>query len=233
MQFFKLTHPRYPDDGEADRMNPVTSNATHRIPGVVCEVCGTWASSHRLRVALPSQLEEFVGVTFLPLPEWTKARNRWAALVGAEPSLVEPGAKLGPPSGTCTALITEDAAHPVPGEIWVSPRVRDALRAARLTGVSFATVQLPPDCKTGGLEELVVHGRAWRRDSSEERLRLCEKCERRGFPSPGHLLVDEARWDGSDFVYLDHNPNIIVVTERVAEVVTSNGFTNLVATPVS
>jgi hypothetical protein len=63
-------------------------------------------------------------------------------------------------------------------------------------------------------------------------LRLCEQCERRGFPSPRNLLVDQARWDGSDFVFLDGNPNIVVVTERVAEVVTSKRFTNLVATPL-
>lgn len=232
MQFFKLTHPRYADDEEADRRNPVTSTAVYRIPGMLCEVCGRWASSHRIRVALPSRLDEFVGVTFLPVTDWRKARDRWAMLLGVEPASVEPGAEVGPPMGTCTAEITEDAVHPVPGEIWVSSLVRDALAGGGLTGVSFATVALSSSCGAQSLVELVVHGRAWRHGSSEETLRLCDNCERRGFPLPRDLRVDEARWDGSDFVFLDGNPNIVVVTERVAEVVSSKAFSNLVAVPV-
>lgn len=233
MQFFKLTHPDYGDDEEADRENPVASTATHRIPGISCDVCGPWSSSQRMRVALTSELDEFVGAKFLSVTEWRRARDRWARLLGVDPGLVEPGAKLGPPSGICTAAVSADAVHPIPGEIWVASCVRDAIAAAGLTGVTFATVQLPPACGKEVLVELVVHGRAWRQGSSEETVRLCEACGRRGFPSPRHLLVDIARWDGSDFVFLDYNPNIVVVTERVAELVASKRFTNLVAVPIS
>ena len=233
MRFFKLTHPRYATDREADRRNPVTSKASHRIPGITCEVCGPWSSSSRLRVPLPSQADEFVGVKFLPVADWTNARDRWAGLLGVEPSRVEPGATLGLPSGTCTAGITEDVVHPIPGEIWVAASVRDALTAAGLTGVSFATVQLPPECTKADLSELVVHGRAWRHGSTVENLRLCEICGRRGFPSPKNLAVDEARWDGSDFLFLDGNPNIVVVSERAAEIFNANGFTNVVLEPTS
>lgn len=211
----------------------MSSTAAHRIPGISCDLCGPWASSHRLRVALPSQLDEFVGVTFLPVTDWRRARDRWAMLLGIDPSRVEPGAKLGPPSGTCTSPVSEDAVHPIPGEIWVTSRVRGAIAAAGLTGVSFAPVRLPSECAKESLVELVVHGRAWRQGSSEETLLLCQQCGRRGFRTPHHLLVDEARWDGSDFVLLDGNPNIIVVTERVAELVTSQRITNLFAVPVS
>jgi hypothetical protein len=232
MQFFKLTHPRYAEDGEADRRNPVTSTATHRVPGVSCDVCGPWSSSRRLRIALPPGLDQFAGGTFLPATDWMDARDRWAALLDVDSNLVEPGARLGPPSGTCTKAVTEDAVHPTPGEIWVTSRVRGALTAAGLTGVSFATVRLSPGCSEGTLAELVVHGTAWRRGSSEETLRLCAQCGRRGFPSPHQLQVDESRWDGSDFLFLDGNPNIVVVTERVAEVVASSGFRNLVAIPL-
>jgi hypothetical protein len=219
MRFFKLTHPRYTEDKEAEQRNPVISTATHRIPGISCDICGPWSSSRRLRVALPSEVAEFEGVSFLTVTDWRTARDRW-------------GAKLGPPSGTCTKAVTEDAVHPTPGEIWVMSHVGDALAAAGLTGVSFATVSLSPGCSEGTLAELVVHGTAWRRGSSEETLRLCAQCGRRGFPSPHQLQVDETRWDGSDFLFLDSNPNIVVVTERVAEVVASSGFRNLVAIPL-
>jgi len=77
MQFFKLTHPYYTEDEEAERRNAVTSEGAHRIPGMSCDVCGTWSSSHRLRVALPDRLDEFVGVRFLPVTDWTNARDRW------------------------------------------------------------------------------------------------------------------------------------------------------------
>jgi hypothetical protein len=160
------------------------------------------------------------------------AHDRWALLFNVDFSLVQPGADVGPPSGTCTAAVTEDAVHPAPGQVWVTPLVRDALSAARLTGVSFATVRLTPECGTQRLAELVVHGRAWRQGSSEATLQLCEQCGRQAFPQPRHLVVDESRWDGSDFMFLDGNPNIIVVTERVAELVTSKRFSNLVAVPL-
>lgn len=232
MRFFHLTHPRYETDQEANRRNPVTCAVSHRIPGITCEVCGPWSSSARLRVPLPSAADEFVGVSFLPVGEWMISRDRWARLLGIEPDRVEPGASLGTPTGTCTAQITEDVVHPIPGEVWVVARVRDALTAAGLTGVSFASVQLSPECTKADLSELVVHGQAWRRGSSAEGLRLCETCGRRACPSPKDLAVDETRWDGSDFLFLDANPSIVVISERAADVFNANTFTNVVLEPV-
>lgn len=231
MRFFKLTHPRYATDRERDRRNPVTSTVSHRIPGIACEVCGPWSSSRRLRVSLPARVDEFAKVTFLPIDEWTSARDRWASLVGVDPNHVEPGATLGPPSGTCTGPIVEAVLHAMPGEIWVAASVRDALITAGLAGVSFAAVRFPPERTSADLWEIVVHGRAWRKGSTEENLRLCKVCGRRGFPSPRNLAVDESRWDGSDFLCVDGNPNIIVVSERAAAVFTANGFTNVVLEP--
>ena len=186
---------------------------------------------------LPSPSEEFNDVRFLPVAEWMKARDGWAAQLGVDPDLVKPGAVLGMPSATCKTPITEDVVHPFPGQIWVAQPVRDALTAAGLTGVSFAPVQLSPECGRVAFWELVVHGRAWRPASNwrpvvtEESLRLCDICGRRGFPSPDFLAVDEARWDGSDFLNLDLNPNITVVTERAAAVFTANGFSNVALEP--
>lgn len=233
MRFFKLTHPRYATDREADKRNPVTTTSSHRIPGISCEECGPWSSSSRLRVNLLSHADIFADITFLPVADWMTARDRWARLLGVDPGVIDPGAKLGLPSGTCRTAITEDVVHPIPGEIWIATNVRDALAAAGLTGVSLAKVQLSPECDAHDFSELVVHGRAWRQGSTEENLRLCEICGRRGFPSPKNLVVDEARWDGSDFVLLDGNQNIIVVSERTAEVFSANAFTNVITEPIN
>jgi len=232
MRFFKLTHPRYDTDQEDDSKNPIVTRASHRIPGINCETCGTWSSSDRLRLPLPSPADDFLGVRFLAVQDWLQARVEWARRLQMKPDDIAPGAKLGPPAGQCTAPVREDAVHPMPGEIWIVSRFRDAIVAAELSGVSFAQVQLSPECGAIELWEVVVHGRAWRKGSTDESILLCKICGRRGFPSPKALWVDEARWDGSDFVILDHNPNIIVVTERVVEVLDANSFTNIVAEPV-
>src|SRR5262245_25740682 len=142
VRFCKLTHPEYATDEEADRKNQVTSTASHRIPGIVCDVCGPWSSSKRVRVSLPSDAEELDGVRFLPMQDWVQARPAWARLLSVAPDDIAPGAKVGPPIGTCTSAIREDVVHPTPGEIWVTARVRDALLAAALAGVSFAQVRL-------------------------------------------------------------------------------------------
>lgn len=237
MRLYKLTRPQYATDQEYARRNAVTVAESYWIPGINCEVCGPWATIRRLRVPLPPLADEFSEVRFLPVADWHKARDGWATRLGVEPAFVKPGMGIGMPSGTCKAPITEDVVHPLPGLIWVAQPVRDALTAAGVTGVSFAPVQLSPECGKVGFWELVVHGRAWRPASNwrpvvtEEGLRLCDICGRLGFPSPDFLAVDEARWDGSDFLNLDLNPNIVVVTERAAEVFTANGFSNVALEP--
>lgn len=231
MQFFKLTHPEYQSDQESDFRNPVTSTAIYRVPGMSCILCGTWSTSDRIRIRLPPTADVFLGERHLPVDEWQAARDEWAKLLNISPGDLTPGAELGPPRGACTAAIQEDAVHPVPGQIWVSSRVRSAFFAEKLSGVSFARVELPVDCGEFDVWELVVHGRAWRTGSTADSIRLCDVCGRRGFPSPKDLSVDEARWDGSDFVLLDHNPNIIIVTDRVASALDAI-FSNLVAIPL-
>src|SRR6187431_3300776 len=198
MRFFELTHPTYTTDREEKRRNPVTSNATHHIPGISCEVCGRWSSSSRLRLPSHVVTDEFLGVSVLTVPEWTKARDGWGTRLGVDPALIEPGAELGPPRGTCTRTPTEDVVHPFPGEVWISDPVVDALKRAALRGVSFAEVQLTGKCGATALSEIVAHGRSWRENSTIESLRLCNLCLREGFPSPENLRVDAARWDRSD-----------------------------------
>ena len=230
MQFFKLTHPKYDTDREERARNPVTSTAGYRVPGITCAACGPWSSSERLRVPLPEDTSDFSGVTFLGVDEWKSTSPKWAERLGVSVGALAPGAKLGPPQGTCSSEIHEDSVHPTPGEIWVFSGVRNAFVAAGLTGVSF---DLSGNCGKVKLWELIVHGRAWRKGSTEDSLCACGLCGRRVFPLPRALSVDESRWDGSDFVLLDHNPNIIVVTERTQQVLGTNAFSNLVVESIA
>ncbi len=233
MKFFRLTHPSYVTDREFALRNPAKSTANHHIPGILCSICGPWASSNRLRISLlPHQANEFTDVKFLPVADWMNAKINWAEMLGIDPDLIKPGATLGPPSGVCTSAITEDVVHPTPGEIWVATHVRDALTEAKLTGASFASVQLHPRCGKQSLSEIVVHGRALRQGSTKEALRLCDICGRQGFPTPQNLAIDENHWDGLDFLIVDENPNIIITSERVAAVFNANSFSNIVTSPI-
>jgi hypothetical protein len=82
------------------------------------------------------------------------------------------------------------------------------------------------------LYELVVTGRPSRVGMDIERITVCLRCRRTLFPDPQRLVVDESRWDGSDFFNVDLNPNIVLVTERVCETLIRHRFTNVACVPV-
>jgi hypothetical protein len=124
MNFFKLTHPEYPTDAEADAKNPVVSAPLHRIPALVCPLCGTWASSERLRKARPpGDLGELVAGKSLPLDEWRAHRAGWSTLLGVPPEAISPGAEVSPPRGEAQGTLDSDILHPMPGLVWVTDPV--------------------------------------------------------------------------------------------------------------
>lgn len=231
MTFFRLSPPDYETDQEADARNPVVIEGSHTLPSMDCESCGTWSSSARLRVPVPRDAEEFVGTRFLGPVEWNSHRLRWSALLSVPAEALEPGAALGPPQGRCNARIAEDVVHPFPGLLWVSGLVADRVAGAGFSGVTLNPVTLRGACG-GPLWELTIRGRAWRRGSTHENIRVCDACGRTRFEAPRNLSVDDARWDGADFMNLDRNPNIVVVTERVATFIAANRFGNVVATAI-
>lgn len=144
MSFFKLTHPPYKTDQEFNRRNPVIETSYGHIPGIVCPVCGVWLSSDRLRVSWSARVEKVARTNYQAPDEWSRSRTTWARLLRVEPEVVTPGATLGPPSGRCTAAIEEEVVHPFPGLVWITRRVRNVFTRAKLTGLSFAKVQLQP-----------------------------------------------------------------------------------------
>lgn len=43
----QLTRPKYESDQEWDVSNPIATINKKWIPGIICPLCGTWASSRR------------------------------------------------------------------------------------------------------------------------------------------------------------------------------------------
>lgn len=231
MAFFKLRPPDYPSDAEHDRRNPCRVQSGYRLPGIACERCGPWSSSARLRLPLPpTDLSAFENPRFLSRDEWRSKHVQWARMLGVSEDDVSPGMSFGPPRGEILGRLSEDFVHPAPGLIWMSvARVR-AFIQREFRGVGLADVELV--APTGGVDppslvELVPKGSARRVGVTLSELLACDLCGRRGFPRPKNLSVDPTTWDRSDFFTLDHNPNIVVVTKRVEEWVSSEELSNI------
>ena len=107
-----------------------------------------------------------------------------------------------------------------------------AMGRAGFAGVEFIEVQtswakgMRPNGAPPRLWELVVTGSAWRKGSDEQSITICGVCGRTVFPNPSQLDVDVTRWDGNDFFHVDRNPNIVLVTERVCDLLDKNRFSN-------
>lgn len=124
------------------------------------------------------------------------------------------------------------------GRIYVRSDVKETICSSGLKGASFVPVKVylrksvPAHEPVPQLWELLVHATAWRVGMDLERITLCTICGRTGFPQPDDLGVDEAKWDGSDFFHVDRNPNITLVTEKVAELIETRAFSNVALFPV-
>ena len=238
MHFLDLTHPSYQTDQAANAANPIRQVDAVTLPGVVCSACGsTWAGSRRLYEplqddALRHRLRERGGWP-LPDTEWRQlAREVLAATSLAADFTLMPGDKLEAPIFEVTRARLRDFLHPYPGTLVVKEAVVNALQQAGLTGFQTVRAQVrwggkakhPPDTLPE-LHVLRITGTAWRVGMDRERITVCAECERFK-PMVGLIAVDEGRWDGSDLFHADLNPNIVLVTEKVCEVLTEYGFTN-------
>lgn len=234
MIFYELTHPDYLSDRAYTRHNPVQLLDNERVPSINCEDCGIWSGSERIRkkVNLTPKAMRIIAQKFVPASNWKEIINDLAFELGVSYDLLRPGAELGSPKGLVVSTVVNDFIHPFPGIIWIKRTVMDALQDAKVTGVDFSPVELynkkikERKSKPDDLWELVVNGKAWRKGSCLEAIRECKKCTRKSFPDPEYLDVDETTWDGSDFLILDLNPNIVIVTEKVQRILGQVGFTN-------
>lgn len=248
MNFYELDAPSYASDAAMTKANPAQYLSTTSLPGVVCEMCGEqWAGSDRVRVDSQTQtlisnilsdagLGSFISI---PFDDFLKIRDVISASTGLQEEILSPGAIIGPPEGEIRNDKLHDFIHPFPGMIWVKEGVKMAFEDAEITGCSFEKVQLRwagkmkksveplPD-----LWEFIVRSRAWRRGKTLHLSMVCSKCGRTSFHDPEYLFIDEERWDGSDVMSPDNNPNIVIITEKVKVVLDENEFTNYVCRPI-
>lgn len=77
-------------------------------------------------------------------------------------------------------------------------------------------------------------GSAWHPGVNFQSVTVCPHCHRIKPPILDHYALDEDRWDGSDFMHVDLNPNKVIVTERVCDCLRAHNFTNwLCEQPIS
>ena len=243
MGFYKLTHPKYETDRSWQLANPIRMTEELHVPAVMCPACGLWASSDRIRVAVPetsSVRPRLLGYQTLSPSQWADFADtlrRELAIPAWMP--VRPGAEIGLPKGELRSARVPDFMHPFPGQMIVRRRVVDALESAGLTGFLPVRVEVTwgkrvkhRDAEPPELHELVVKGVAWRVGVDPNKITACPQCGRMVFASGAHFVVDETRWDGSDFFHVDRNPNIVLVTERVCTLLASHRFSNYACMPV-
>lgn len=242
MEFCRLTHPRYRSDQAHSRANPIQMlTDSLYVPGMACPACanetgGAWASSGRVRVEvhMDSPLRSELKGISLPPEAWRDYAERLRRNLQVPSWMpIVPGAELGMPKAEVRQRDLLDFLHPFPGQIIVRARVVDALLAARLSGfqpirvhTQWAKQLKVLDGEPPELYELFVTGSGWRSGITLEAITVCQRCGRTIFPASSQLVIDESRWDGSDFFHIDQNPNIVIVTARVREVLVRGQFTN-------
>jgi hypothetical protein len=243
MIFSKLTHPYYVTDQAESAANPIQPVRAIWLPGIICDECGsTWAGSRRLYLPIAdTTLWRRLRGAPLPKDEWEELADTVHTTVGLPYDFdLKPGDVLGSPVAELLSSDIPDFLHPFPGQLIVRASVVDVLRDAELTGFQPVRVEArwgnrvsPHPAEAPVLYELVVTGSAWRVGSDRYYITACKHCGRAVFPNPDWLIVDEDRWDKSDFFHVDDNPNIVLVTERVCAVLAQYRFTNYACVPVS
>lgn len=235
MNFYELTYPEYISDQAERKNNPVKLLPNISVPSIICDDCGIWSSSERIRrqVELTSKAKEILSNRSIHLNDWNASIKKLSEELGIDYGLLKPGTELGIPRGELANVELHDFIHPFPGLIWVSDVVKDLLLQQKATGVEFCQVDTDfrkarnkTDEIRPKLWEIIVTGKAWRRGSNYRNALVCDKCNRTIFRNPEYLQIDESTWDGSDFITLDLNPNIVIVTERICESLREKGFTN-------
>lgn len=235
MNFYELTYPQYASDQAERKNNPVKLIPNISIPAIVCDDCGLWSSSKRIRrnVELTSKSKEILNNKNIHADDWNSSMRVLSEELKIDIESLKPGAELGMPRGIIANVEMPHFVHPFTGVIWITDSVKDVLTENMATGVEFCEVDI--ELKKGKVKseqtlprlwEIVVLGKAWRKGFNYENSIACKKCGRTKFLDPDFLKIDESTWDQSDFFLVDLNPNIIVVTERICELFKKNNFNN-------
>jgi hypothetical protein len=186
---------------------------------------------------LPACIREWTTVT---PDQWDAVTREIATALDVPAERITPGAPVGITPYTTRAYPKNDIIDTSSGLI-VQTAVKEALIAAGLTGVEFFPIEvsldkkskLPKDTTLPDLWLLYITGRAWRVGSTREKNTECPHCGRTWFNTEIPLVVDESRWDGSDFFRLDENSRMMFVTERVCRLLEDGQFSNYQCEPLA
>ncbi|HBI04893.1 MAG TPA: hypothetical protein DDY49_12795 [Paenibacillaceae bacterium] len=234
MKFYEFTKPDYLTDFEDMENNPVKLLSNIAIPSIVCKVCGQWASSDRIRkdFVFSDVARKIIEKKVIPVEKWKQEISILAKELSIPYEILTPSVKLGMPKGEVKKNILNDFIHVFPGIIWIKAIDADKIKRKGFTGIKFVKVNIKYKKKNydynkdNELMEIVVTGKAWRKDSDIEKITVCNICGRTIFPNPNYISIDEKKWDKTDFFTLDCNPNRIFITERVYDYFKENKFTN-------
>jgi hypothetical protein len=234
MQYYRMGHPEYATDQAMARANPMSWDCRYAFPALDCSACGGRCCNSHLRVS-PDRIDDpsaFGYIHSLPADHWFAMRPVWAAMIGVDESLIEPGMEVGMPLGELRGRVKHDFNHPLPGLIWVRQAVKDMLTEADATGVDFAPVTLTPTTTRARqheipqLWELIVP----QQELCDElrQLRMCPMCG--GIKGPIYWeMIDnnDLQKSGRDFCCPCVNANLIAVSPRIKELIESARFTNV------
>lgn len=233
MKFYELTAPDYLTDYEDMKNNPIRILPNFSVPAILCDVCGQWGSSSRIRkeIVLSDVAKTIINKRAIDISEWKKEISILATEISIPYEILTPSAEIGMPKGETKKYILNDFIHVLPGVIWVKSKVADEMKKKGFTGLEFVKANINFKNKEyhtidNELLEVIVTGKAWRIGSDIAKITACNKCGRKIFPNPCSILVDEKRWDNTDFFTVDCNPNRIFVTQRVYEFLCKSDFKN-------
>jgi hypothetical protein len=242
-QFFRLNHPKYDSEQMHKIANPASALKDIGLPGIICPSCGTWAGSRRPYYPITSlDLRKNLQHGWpIPVNAWFKLVDQVRAELGEDSALTFwPGDKLGTPKVILEATNFPDFLVPFPGQLIVRPAVVEVFMKSKLTGfkafpmeVHWAEEVTELDLLNSvpELYELMVTGRAWSKSVESYEESRCPICRRPADSSSDKTKIKASNWDGSDFFQIDENPNRVLVTTKISEILAENQFTNYICGP--
>ena len=236
---YELTHPKYETDFEFNKNNPLIAESELYLPLLKCQCCGsTWGGDDiiYLNQDKASKLEKFlkknnyVGKTLIT-DEWNNMAYQISDQFGIPLNEIKPTAQIGNSVGLVKGKLQNDIYFPMPGQIWVTLRVKKIIEEFKFTGIGFEAVKMKMKSKTvqtpdkSQLWEMVVKGSIFRRGVRAEDIIVCDCCKRSKFPDKDFLL-DLKSWTGHDFCMLDNYKSFVIVSNEVKEVFESELISN-------
>lgn len=224
--YYKLMHPYYSSDDEWDIENPIHVESRKWLPGIICPLCGTWASSKKsYRKILDKRIEEIINKPPLALEEWSKMEiiaRQYIDINNNEKLL--PGEIIGNPIIEVHNMISKDFLFAWTGEIIVTEKVVNQFVLNELSGVIFKKVQIM------GFSDAIMLYLLIAKESKKvntTNLQRCEICGRLLSPPNPILLPEEYNQEGYDVFSPEENPTTVFVSEKCRQIIKAQNYSNI------